>query len=317
VVRRAHHFFHDLRPPLEGKRVLTRRGAPALAATLLAATAALGTARQARATYSVVAVDTATHQVGGAATSCLKGSDVYLIFGSVPGRGVVVAQAFPGNRDLAVELLAEGTAPIDIIATITSPSVDGNLPPMRQYGVADVEGRVAAYTGAATQVYAGDRQGMSGSFVYSVQGNVLTGETVLTQAAGAFEGRGCDLAERLMLALEAGALGGGGDNRCTPEGIPSDSAFVQVDREGEPAGSYLKLQVPTSGNADPLVELRASFDDWRASRPCPMPTAGTGSGGAGGSAGPGGAAGTPSSPAPPRVDGGGSCRTASRRSTPS
>jgi hypothetical protein len=203
---------------------------------------------------------------------------------------------------------------VDIIAAITAPAFDGNIARMRQYGVADLEGRVAAHTGTETYVYAGDRQGMSGSFVYSVQGNTLTGETVLTQMAAAFEGGGCDLAERLVLALEGGALGGGGDNRCTPDGIPSDSAFVQVDREGEPAGSYLKLQVPSSSSTNPMVELRAGFDDWRASHPCPMPTAGAG--GSDGGAGRGGAAGMPASPVRFEEDGGCGCRTARRGGTP-
>jgi MYXO-CTERM domain-containing protein len=90
-------------------------------------------------------------------------------------------------------------------------------------------------------------------------------------------------------ALEAGAMGGQGDRRCTPDGIPADSAFVQVDREGEPAGSFLELHVPSSGNDDPLVELRADFDTWRASHPCPS-TAG-GGGDAGTTAGHGGGAG--------------------------
>jgi MYXO-CTERM domain-containing protein len=293
---------------------MRRPGATRLAVALGVTGCLLTGARRAEATYSVVAADTATRQVGGAATSCLDGFDVYFIYGSVPGRGVVVAQALPNyvNRDRAVELLAEGTAPVDIIAAITAMSFDGNIAQMRQYGIADLEGRVAAHTGTATTSYSGDRQGMRGSFVYSVQGNILTGETVLTQAAAAFEGGGCDLAERLMLALEAGADGGAGDSRCTPSGIPSDSAFVEVDREGEPAGSYLKLQVPTSGDQNPLIELRALFDEWRVSHPCPM--AGAGSGGAGGGTGPaGGAAGTSSSE--PREEGGCSCRTAPRGST--
>jgi uncharacterized Ntn-hydrolase superfamily protein len=287
-----------------------------LARAVLAAATALGTARHAGATYSIAAVDTATRKVGAAGTSCLGGADVYIIYGSVPGRGVVVSQAIAGYRDRAVELLAEGMAPVDILATITAPSFDGNLAKRRQYAVADLEGRVAAYTGTETQAYAGDRQGVSGSFVYSVQGNILTGEAILTQTAAGFEGGGCDLAERLLRALEGGALGGGGDSRCTPDGIPSDSAFVQVDREGEPAGSYIKLQVPTSGTDNPLVELRASFDDWRASHPCPMPTAGAGAGGSDGGAGRGGAAGVPAPSPSPAEDHGCGCRTARRRWAP-
>jgi len=65
----------------------------------------------------------------------------------------------------------------------------------------------------------------------------------ITQSAAAFEAGGCDLAERLMLALEAGAQHGEGDARCKERGIPSDSAFIEVDLPQEPAGSYLKLSV--------------------------------------------------------------------------
>jgi uncharacterized Ntn-hydrolase superfamily protein len=182
-----------------------RRGGPArFAWPLLLAGAALGTARHAGATYSIVAVDTVTREVGGAGTSCLGGSNVYIIYGSVPGAGVVHAQATfsQADRDRAVELLRQRTAPDQILTSITSASFDRNAS-VRQYAVADLDGRVAAYTGDGTQSYAGDRQGIAGSFVYSVQGNILTGQAVLQQAATAFESGGCDLAERLVRARGA------------------------------------------------------------------------------------------------------------------
>src|SRR5262249_60110707 len=98
---------------------------------------------------------------------------------------------------------------------------------------------------------------------FSVQGNILTGPAVLDQAAAAFSSSGCDLADRLMLALEAGAHNGQGDSRCTPMGYPSDSAFLEVDREGEPAGSYLQLVVDQNPPADPIAPLRSMYDAWR------------------------------------------------------
>jgi len=258
------------------------QGAMRLVGALLAAGLSVAEARHANATYSIVGVDTATRQVGGAGTSCLGGFDVHIIYGSVPGRGVVHAQALFSRttRERAVELLAGGAAPADVIAAITDAAYDDSAT-LRQYAVADLEGRVAAFTGAGAQSYAGDRQGQFASFVYSVQGNILTAEAVLAQSATAFEGGGCDLAERLLRALERGAVGGHGDSRCTPSGIPSDSAFVQVDREGEPAGSYLALRVPNSGRDDPLVELRALFTSWRETHPCPAPAGGGDGGGAG------------------------------------
>jgi uncharacterized Ntn-hydrolase superfamily protein len=242
----------------------------------------------AAATYSIVAADAATREVGGTGTSCLGGSDVYIIYGSAPGLGVIHAQASANleGRDRGVELLEQGTAPADIIAELTSATFDGNAR-VRQYGVADSTGRTAGFTGDGDRAFAADLQGSAGTFSYSAQGNILTGEAVLTQAAAAFEAQGCDLAERLMRALEAGAENGEGDSRCTPDGIPSDSSFIQVERPDTPRGSYLELHVRTSGSESPIPALREQFDEWRATHPCPSPPSG-GSGGSGG----GGAAGS-------------------------
>lgn len=264
-------------------------------------------AQSAHATYSIVASDAIAREAGGAGTSCLRGSRVSIIYGSVPGVGVVHAQAtFNGaGRDRAVELLDAGLNPAAILDAITASSFDRDVE-LRQYAVVDVSGRVAAFTGSRTQAYAGDRQGSSGSFTYSVQGNILTSESVLAKSAAAFESAGCDLAERLMRALEAGAENGEGDSRCTnTRGIPADSAFIQIERPDTDRGSYLALEVPTSGDDDPLVLLRAAFDAWRATHPCPDGSGlsgaagGAGAGGAGAGAGAGAASGASAAGASP------------------
>jgi len=241
------------------------------------------------ATYSVVGVHPARREVGAAGASCIGGQDVYIIYGSVPGTGVVVAQATfhqPG-RDRAVALLEQGLSPSEVTAALTAPSFDPDAN-VRQYAVADVSANAAAFTGAETQTFAADQQGERDGFVYSVQGNLLTGASVLEQAAAGFEVGGCDLAERLLVALEAGAEGGNGDRRCTPSGIPSDSAFLQVDRDGEAAGTYLSLRVPNSGSESPLPELRARFTDWRETHPCLSDDSATGGDGDAPSIGSGG-----------------------------
>jgi uncharacterized Ntn-hydrolase superfamily protein len=221
-------------------------------------------------TYSIVGADTRTLEVGGAGTSCLSGDDVYVIYGGVPGHGVVHAQAYYSldGRARAKQLLAAGDVPSQIVSALTDPTFDAEAT-IRQYGLIDVQGRSAAYTGSGTTAYAGDRGGKVGDLAYSVQGNILTSSKVLEQAARAFEADGCDLGERLMNALEAGARGGEGDSRCTARGIPSDSAFLQVERPGGVAGDYLALRVQSSGNDDPLPELRAKLTAWRATHACP------------------------------------------------
>jgi uncharacterized Ntn-hydrolase superfamily protein len=222
-------------------------------------------------TYSIVGADTKTREVGGAGTSCLTGDDVYVIYRGVPGHGVVHAQAYYSldARDRAAELLGLGDSPVDVLDALTLPSFDKSIA-IRQYGVVDVLGRVAGYTGTGTMPYAGDQQGAAGQYAYSVQGNILTSAKVLEQASAAFEQGGCDLAERLMQALEAGAHGGQGDSRCTGKGIPSDSAFLQIERPDLPEGDYLSLHVESSGEENPLPQLRGQLDAWRVQHPCPV-----------------------------------------------
>jgi uncharacterized Ntn-hydrolase superfamily protein len=237
----------------------------------LAFLASSSVSRDARATYSIVASDRATQQIGGAGTSCLGGSDVYIIYGSVPGVGVVHAQAlFNGAaRQRAVQLLASGQSPEQVISAITDPAFDARAA-ARQYAVVDLSGRSAAFTGADAQSFAADVQGQISAYTYSVQGNILTSGAVLSQAAQAFEANGCDLAERLMAGLAAGARGGEGDSRCSASGIPSDSAFLQVDAPDVEPGGFLSLRVPSSGTQDPLALLADLFADWRSRNPCPI-----------------------------------------------
>lgn len=222
-------------------------------------------------TYSIVGSDTRSGELGGAGTSCLGGEDVFVIYDAVPGVGVVHAQAYYNlaGRSRALLLLQQGQAPRDVIADITLPAFDAKAS-IRQYGIIDSRGLAASFTGSGTDAYAADRQGAVGTFSYSVQGNILTSSAVLSQAAEAFEASGCDLAERLMNALEAGARNGEGDSRCTPQGIPSDSAFLQVEAAGTPVGGYLALRVESSGKENPLPLLRKKLSAWRVEHPCPV-----------------------------------------------
>ena len=111
---------------------------------------------------------------------------------------------------------------------------------------------------------------------------------MLTQSEAAFAG-GCDLADRLMLALEAGAQNGEGDSRCTGGGIPSDSGFLHVDNAD--GSVLLHISVTDTGPQSPLPELRQMYDAWRATNPCPLdagatPDAGNTGGPDGGTGGP-------------------------------
>ena len=234
------------------------------------------------ATYSVAATDSATKQVGGAITSCVGTLDVGVVYGGVPGHGVVHAQAQLDpqrkGKKLAMTMLGMDADPAAIITAITQANFDNGFA-SRQYGIVDLMGRAKGYTGPNAQNYKEDRQSTFGVFTYSAQGNILTSKACLDNAEAAFKGNGCDLADRLMLALEGGAISGEGDSRCTPNGIPSNSAYIEVDEASGMAGSYLKLTVTNTSPMSAVTSLRAKFDTWRMTHACPsmMPDAGTGS----------------------------------------
>jgi uncharacterized Ntn-hydrolase superfamily protein len=244
---------------------------------VLAAATVFG-AGPAIATYSIAAADTATKQVGGAGASCVGTLSVSEIYGSVPGKGLVHAQAelwYPGKAR-ALSLIEVGTDPSDIVVALTDPTFDPDSA-IRQYGLADVQGRTAGFTGSSALLgFKDDLQGRSpdGRYAYSTQGNTLTSVAVVSRAASAFENAGCDLADKLMLALEAAGADGEGDARCTPLGIPADGAFIEVDLEGQAAGIYLRLRVdntlngPPGSDRNPVSRLRADFEAWRRCHPC-------------------------------------------------
>lgn len=229
----------------------------------------LAAAPPARATWSVVAVDAGTREVGVAGASCYRRVDV--IGRVVPGRGAVAAQAIASfaGRDRAAEMLAAGARPQEILDALTRRSFDRWYLPVhriRQYGIAALGAPAASYTGAWTIPWKGAAQAEG----VSVQGNLLRGPEVVRDALAAFVATdpGCALGERLLRALEAGSRAGG-DRRCSPE-QGALSAFLLVagpgDDEQAPA---VRLVVPEQeeGGANPVEQLRHEYDAWRALHP--------------------------------------------------
>ena len=228
--------------------------------------AGIGTAE---ATYSILGADLITKEVGGSGTSCVGRFSVSVIYGDVPGVGAVHAQAFfhREGRDRAINLLAMGIGPLVIIQDITSPVFDPEAA-RRQYAVLDVTGEIAAFTGTDTGAWSGHQTGTASSrYPYSIQGNILTSQRVIENALAGFEEAGCDLAERLMRSLEEGSRDNEGDSRCTPQGIPSDGAFIRVSKPSAPL--WLNLGVDNTAPMNPISLLREQFNVWRATHPCP------------------------------------------------
>jgi uncharacterized Ntn-hydrolase superfamily protein len=227
--------------------------------------------RAASATYSIAAADQAAGEVGGTSASCVGNLDLAVIYGAVPGVGVIHAQARlnTAGRDRGVADLQAGLTPEEVIMDLTRTAFDPQFQ-TRQYGVVDLMGRAAGFTGSEDGAWAGHQTGRAGPLTYAVQGNLLTGPAVVSQAEAGLLAPGCDLAERLMHALEAGRENGEGDARCTGRGVPADAAFLRVD--GAAGGApVVSLGVQNTGRQDPVALLRAQFDAWRTQHPCPTP----------------------------------------------
>ena len=196
-------------------------------------------------TYSIVARDPATGQLGVAVQS-----HWFQVGPIVPwarsGVGAVATQSFVkvdyGPEGL--DLMAAGKTPRQALDALleADPNRDG-----RQVAMIDAQGRVATWTGPSCIQAAGHHAGEG----YSVQANLMDRDTVWPAMAKAYEEAEGDLAERLLVALEA-AEAEGGDIR------GRQSAAILVVR-GESTGKpWLDkvVDLRIDDHPDPLAELR-------------------------------------------------------------
>jgi len=216
-------------------------------------------------TFSIVAVDPQTQEVGSAGASCINGS---IIISDVhPGIGAVHTQSYwnSTNQNNASNLMDQGYAPEEIIEYLVENDAQGN-PSIRQYGVVDLvdDGRSAAFTGENCYDYKNHILGPT----YSIQGNILLGQEVLDSMEVNFLNTSGSLASRLIAAMQ-GAKIPGADTRCLSSGISSLSAFIRVAQPNNLEDSlYLHLNVNnTQPGIDPIDTLQDLFDDWYAENP--------------------------------------------------
>ncbi len=227
----------------------------------------------AQATFSIVAVDPATGEVGGAGASCIPNS--IIINDLIEGVGAIHTQAYWNitNKTRAHDRMIAGDSPQEIINYVIANDAGGFGCPggpcnstHRQYGVVDLFGggaRSAAFTGSGTTAYAGDITGPT----YAIQGNILldpvTQYDVLGEMETAFLGTSGPLADRLMAALQAANVAGA-DTRCLADGKPAISAFIRVVRIGDGPTPYLDLNIGNTLPGDnPITLLQSAFDAWK------------------------------------------------------
>ena len=93
-------------------------------------------------TFSIVAVDPVTGEVGSAGASCVSGFSVNIIAYVLPGVGAMNTQAWwqSQNKNLGAQLMISGYAPQEIIDSLSvdDRGLDGRDERWRQYGVVDL-----------------------------------------------------------------------------------------------------------------------------------------------------------------------------------
>jgi uncharacterized Ntn-hydrolase superfamily protein len=204
-------------------------------------------------TFSICAIDPATGQSGAAVTT-----RVPFVGRAVPhvraGVGAVCTQASTmvefGPRGL--DLLAKGVEPKDALAQLLA---SDEARESRQVGIIDMKGRAAAHTGKQNNAWAGSRQGNN----YTTQANIMVGPEVLDAVATTFEsteGTGLPLAERMILALEAGHAKGG-DKRWGS----LQSAAIKIADPNDPGrgNDFITLAIEVGENAEPVAELKRIY----------------------------------------------------------
>jgi uncharacterized Ntn-hydrolase superfamily protein len=212
-------------------------------------------------TFSIVAVDTITGEVGSAGASCIAGS---IIISDVhPGVGAIHTQSYwhSTNQNYARTLMNEGHSPEQIIDSLVAHDAQQN-PTIRQYGIVDLidHGRTAGYTGVNCFDYKNHILGPT----YAIAGNILLGQQILDSMETRFVGAQGILADKLMAALQ-GAKVPGADTRCLASGTSSISAFIRVAQPGDTAGVlFLDLNVnSTPTGVEPIDSLQKLYNEWR------------------------------------------------------
>jgi len=196
-------------------------------------------------TYSIVARDAATGQLGVAVQSH------WFSVGSVvtwaePGVGAVATQSFAepayGPRGLALMRLGVD-ATTALHALVTSDAQEAR----RQVAFVDAQGAVAVHTGGACIAEAGHVTGEA----VSAQANMMRSGDVWPAMLEAYGGARGDLSERLMAALDAGEAAGG-DVR----GSQSAAMLIVSGTSSSQPWQERLLDLRVEDSADPLGELR-------------------------------------------------------------
>ena len=208
------------------------------------------------ATFSILAYDPQTGEVGGAVQSRVFSVGNGVLWAEA-GVGAVATQAIVdvSYGPQAIALLKQGVAPADVIKRVweADPDPDPNnwTKQGRQFAVVDTKGNVAAFTGPRATPWAGHKSCTKAGTHCTAQGNILAGEAVVNEMVRAFEETTGHLSFRLLAALEAGQAAGG-DTR----GMQSAAMLIVREDCGVWLNNDTVLRLQVDDNPQPIAELR-------------------------------------------------------------
>jgi len=196
------------------------------------------------ATFSIVARDSATGELGVAVASRFFAVGAVVPWAEA-GVGAVATQSYAnttfGRRGL--ELMKSGLSPDEAMRQLLAS--DDN-PNQRQVGIVAADGKSSTYTGDSCLFWAGGRNGPN----YAIQGNILAGEAVVTEMEKAFLQTQGTLADRLYAALLAGEANGG-DSR----GKQSAAMLVVKAEAGYGGYTDRAIDIRVDDHPEPFTEL--------------------------------------------------------------
>ena len=214
------------------------------------------------ATFSILAYDSATGEVGGAVQSRVfaVGNGVLWAEADV---GLVATQAIVdvsyGPKALAY--LRQGLSPADVVRRVLAD--DPNPRPQdwtkegRQFSVMNAKGEVSTHTGPKATEWAGHKLCRH----CSAQGNILAGPGVVDSMVAAFQRTPGHLSFRLLAALEAGQAAGG-DKR----GMQSAAMLIVKKDGGVWLHNDVVLRLQVDDSPEPIQELRRLVEKAAAQR---------------------------------------------------
>jgi uncharacterized Ntn-hydrolase superfamily protein len=196
-------------------------------------------------TFSIVAYDSVTQELGVAVES--KYFSVGRVVPWAEGNvGAVATQANvnPSYGPQALALLRNGMEPAAILRAFAATDSQWDS---RQLGIVDARGRAATWTGPKCNTWAGGEAGAS----FTCQGNILAGPAVVASMSRAFRQSREELAGRLVAALEAGQKAGG-DKR----GQQSAALIVVRSSRTHPEYAFRYVDLRVEDHRTPIQELR-------------------------------------------------------------